>query len=290
MENRRNYKARGTPDCPIALYLVGDSHQMPPHLHHHPELEFIVLYEGEMHYRIDQSVLPMTAGDVLIIAPEQVHGLVHYSSDARFCAFSAALNAIAMPPEHIFQKEFVQPLQNNLLRLPAHLQPDHPAYQAVWEIAEKLPNYIMSAPNYKLHRFLALVSLCVAIAPWCINSDERITNALPDNYAVRRALLYIHNKYEEPLTLEKIADHVHLNPNYLCALFKEHTGQTVMQHLIRRRVDAAIFLLQDSMLPVEVIAEQSGFRSRNQFFRCFRQITGTTPSAYRKQHLPFRNG
>lgn len=283
MNDLRSYKSRGTPDCPIALYIVGNGHGMPPHLHHHPELEFVVLYEGEMDYRLGEAVLHMAAGSVLITAPGQLHGPVSYTLNAKFCFFNAALHAIAMPPEHIFQKEFVQPLQNNLLQLPSLVQPGHPAYEAFWTTAAKLPEYLMSTPNYKLNRYHALVSMCVAIAPWCVHLDDSVQDALPGNAAVRRAMLYIHNKYETPLDLQTIADHVHLNPNYLCALFKAHTGQTVMQYLIRKRIDAAIFLLQDSNLPIEVIAEKTGFRSRGLFFRHFRQITGMTPKAY-QQH------
>ena len=182
-----------------------------------------------------------------------------------------------------FQKEFVQPLQNNLLQLPSHIQTTHPAYEAVSEVIGKIPSCTMHKPNYKLYRYLTVVSLCVAITPWCILLDDRFKDSLPGNKTVRRAILYIHNKYEMPLDLKAIAEHVHVHPNYLCALFKEHTGQTVLQYLVRQRVDAAIFLLQDSNLPIEIIAEKTGFRSQSLFFRHFRQVTGTTPHAYRKQ-------
>ena len=107
MEDLRSYKSRGTPDCPIALYPFRANPKLLPHLHHHPELEFIFLFEGQLDYRLDKEILRITAGDVLVIAPEQIHGLVSYSPDASFRTMSAALDVIAMPPEHIFQKEFV---------------------------------------------------------------------------------------------------------------------------------------------------------------------------------------
>lgn len=283
MEDLRSYKSRGTPDCPIALYPITAGKRTLPFLHYHPELEFIFLFEGQLEYRLDKEIIHMTAGDVLAIAPQQIHGVVSCSPDVYFRVLSASLDAISMSAEHAFQQEFVQPLQNNLLQLPSHLQPDHPAYPAVSEAIVKLPSCRMNAPNYKLHRYLTVISLCVAMAPWCVHLDDSMKDALPGNMAVRKAMLYIHNQYQDPLDLQTIAKYVHLHPNYLCALFKEHTGQTVMQYLVRKRVDAAIFLLQDSNLPIEVVAEKSGFRSQVLFFRHFRQVTGTTPKAYQKQ-------
>ena len=283
MEDLRSYRLRGTPDCPIALYWIGYGHNMAPHLHYHPELEFFALSEGQMDFRLDKSVVHMTAGDILIVPPGQIHGLISYTQGAKFSVLTVSLEAIVISSEQAFQKEFVQPMQNNLLQPPTLLQSGHPAYDAAMEALKMLPLCTMHAPNYKLYRYLTVVSLCVAIAPWCVVLDDRMKDSLPGNNAVRRAMLYIHNKYDLPLDLKTIAHHVHLHPNYLCALFKEHTGQTVLQYLTRKRVEAAILLLQDSNLPIEMIAEKSGFRSQCLFFRHFRQITGTTPHAYRKQ-------
>lgn len=285
MEISRSYRQRGTPDCPIALFYFSPQRKKYFTLRRQPELEFIILQEGELEYLVDGDILHMRAGDVLVIAPMLARRLVSCTPDAKFYSLSASTDVIAMPPEHIFQKDFVQPLQNGLLQLPALLQPDHPAYNAVAEALIKLPDCIMNAPNYKLYRYRMLVSLCIAIAPWCIHLDDRMKDTLPDNMTVRRVLLYIHNKYDMSLDLKTIAEYVHLHPNYLCALFKAHTGQTVMEYLTHKRVDAAIYLLQDSNLPVEVIAEKTGFGSRCLFFRHFRRITGMTPLAYRKQHL-----
>ena len=283
MEAKNLYKLRGTPDCPIALWYINPNRKPSPGYHKHPELEFVILSEGSLEYRLEETVFQMNAGDVFAIAPGQSHGLVRCTPDVQCKILGISLNAIAMPPEHVFQKEFVQPLKNNLLRLPGLLRPEHPAYEAVAAALKNIPNCIMHKPNYKLHRYQTAIALCAAIAPWCIHVDENMQDILPDNLTVRRAMLYIHNKYDTPLDLAAIAEDAHVHPNYLCALFKEHTGMTVMQYLVHKRVDAAMFLLQDNDLPIGAIAEKIGFSNSGLFFRHFRKITGMTPKAYRDQ-------
>lgn len=289
MKDLRSYRQRGTPDLPIALYYVNPKRKKYLTVSRQPELSFLIVTEGQLECRLEETVYTVAAGEILVIPPERSRGLVSYSPDVCYYSMIVSVAAIAMPADHIFQQEFITPMQNGLLQMPALIQPGHPAYEEAKNVLAMLPECIMTAPNYKLKRYLAAVSLCVAIAPWCIHPDKSVRDPFPNNKIVRSAMLYIHNKYELPLDLKAIADHVHLHPNYLCALFKAHTGKTVLQYLAQKRVDAAIYLLQDSNLPVELIGEKSGFRSQNQFFRHFRQVTGTTPHAYRKQHRPESN-
>ena len=94
---------------------------------------------------------------------------------------------------------------------------------------------------------------------------------------------YIQNRITEKLTLEEIANHCHLHPNYLCAVFKQYTGETLFQYRNRFRVETAIALLQQEKLPISKVAELSGFRSECQFYQKFKEHTGITPRAYAKQ-------
>lgn len=283
MKDLRSYKQRGTPDLPIALYYVNPNRKKILAVSRQPELDFLIVTEGWLECRLEDTVYTVATGEILVIPPEHSRGLVSYSPDVCYYSMIVSVAAISMDANHIFQQEFITPMQNGLLQMPTLLKPGHPAYEDAKAVIPSLPGCVMTAPNYKLKRYLAAVSLCVAIAPWCIHLDKSVRDPFPDNMLVRSAMLYIHNKYELPLDLKMIAQHVHLHPNYLCALFKEHTGQTVLEYLSRKRVDAALYLLRDSNLPVEMIGEKAGFRSQNQFFRHFRQITGTTPHAYRRR-------
>jgi len=107
----------------------------------------------------------------------------------------------------------------------------------------------------------------------------------PGHEAVKLCMRYIHNNHKQKLSLQEIADHCHLHPNYLCAVFKQYTGQTVLAYLTKIRVETAATLLQERDLSMDAVAEYSGFQSQCQFFKKFKAIMGTTPKAYQTQQL-----
>ena len=127
------------------------------------------------------------------------------------------------------------------------------------------------------------MNICFVLMPHCQLISQDRPPATPGNETVRQCMLYIHNHLSHKLTLETLGQHCHVHPNYLCALFKDYTGQTVFEYLARYRIETAAQLLRNEELSAGKVAELVGFRSESLFFRKFKAITGLTPKAYAKQ-------
>jgi len=282
MKATRSFKKRGTVDCPIAVAYYYKGRYLPPEPHYHPELEVAYVQQGHVICLVDDEPVHLSAGDILILSSEQTHLYQSPTEDAKILFFVFSLEALAMPQTHVFQKEFVRPLQEGMLTLPQKLDPSHPAYaQAVERMNQRYVTF-SSGSNYKLNRYSAVVNLCLALAPWCKPIEDAFPVRVNRNTSVRYTIQYIHNWYFRPLTLKSIADKVHLNPNYLSTLFHEKTGETVTQYLTRIRIDAAVYLLQNSELNIAQIAEKTGFRSESTFYQQFRKRMGTSPKVIRQ--------
>ena len=276
----RSYRLRGTPDCPISVYTANYKNQFS---HWHPEVEILMVFAGSLHYRLDDRDIILNAGDILVINPNQFHCSVSHTKGRQHVNVIFSLEAISMAEDHIFQKNFVAPLSDGRLQLPNLLQPDHPAYEAVASAMQRISIGNLYLDDSKLQRYAQVMTMCIALQPYCILTRPKDQRQSPEDRTVRMAMLHIHNKYAEPLTLEQIAAHVHLHPNYLCNIFKKQTGHTVMEHLARTRVDAAKFLLRRDALPMARVAELSGFSSERTFFRQFQMYAGMTPKSYQKE-------
>ena len=203
--------------------------------------------------------------------------------NVRFLTFS--LDALELPDYHFFQQEFVKPLRNGLLEIPQVLRPDHPAHDQVHSILSELHTHTHYSPNYKIHFFVATISLCAALLPWCKKKENILPAIQISNASVYKAIMYLHNNYGKPITLEAVAKFVHLNPSYLSDLIRKETGKTFSQHLTRIRVDAAEYLLRRDDLSMSRVAEKAGFGSESMFFRKFKAAMGMTPKEYQKQQL-----
>jgi AraC-like DNA-binding protein len=100
--------------------------------------------------------------------------------------------------------------------------------------------------------------------------------------AVHDALIYLHHHFREPLTLDAVARHAHLTPNYFSGCFHQATGASFQSYLQGLRLRFAMSLLCVSDLPVTDICYASGFYTVSHFVRAFRQKFGRPPHAFRR--------
>jgi AraC-like DNA-binding protein len=98
---------------------------------------------------------------------------------------------------------------------------------------------------------------------------------------------YENNKQHEtgPLSIQHLADQVHLSPNYLSDLLKKETGKNTKEHINDYLVDAAKTELLNTSANVSEIAYDLGFNYPHYFSRLFKKKTGITPQEYREQNL-----
>jgi len=98
---------------------------------------------------------------------------------------------------------------------------------------------------------------------------------------VRRARAYIAGHHEDPVSLQEVAQAMHVSTFYFCKMFKKATGLTFTDYLGRVRIEKAKTLLLNPHLRVSEIAYTVGFQSLTHFNRVFRQLTGQSPSVFR---------
>jgi AraC-like DNA-binding protein len=99
---------------------------------------------------------------------------------------------------------------------------------------------------------------------------------------VRKAMVYLHEHYMEPVSLEEAARHVNLSKEYLARCFRQEMGITLVTYLNRYRVNQAKALLEKGELSLTEIALETGFSSSAYFSRVFRQEVGMSPRDYKR--------
>ncbi len=94
----------------------------------------------------------------------------------------------------------------------------------------------------------------------------------------------IHQAPHETMVTSDLAASVGLSVSQFDRVFRKAFGTSLRQYVLRVRVEAACQHLAKSDDTIAAVAQECGFFDHAHFARCFRQIMGVTPSAYRRQH------
>lgn len=106
------------------------------------------------------------------------------------------------------------------------------------------------------------------------------------SYAVNRIVKYLNENYENKISLEQIAHNMYLSPVYISKIFKEETGESPINYLIKIRLEKAKeILLTEGSGSIKSIANQVGYDDVYHFSKLFKKYYGLSPLYYRKNAI-----
>jgi AraC family transcriptional regulator len=134
-------------------------------------------------------------------------------------------------------------------------------------------------------------SLTVCLATHLLYNYCSIKHQLKENaHALSSADLqlvmdYIENYIDKKkLGLMELSNLVGMSESYFGRLFKASTGVCPAQHIIKRRVEKATYLVENTNLSLGEIAQRTGFSNQSHFSSTFSDHLSVSPSQYRKMH------
>ncbi|WP_313488092.1 GlxA family transcriptional regulator [Pseudescherichia sp.] len=104
----------------------------------------------------------------------------------------------------------------------------------------------------------------------------------PRSDRLQSALEYARKNLRKPLTVEDLADAVHLSARQLTRLFRAETGKSPAKAIEGLRLEAARLMIEQSRLTLDAIARESGFRDRRHMREVFVRGFGVPPQALRQ--------
>lgn len=127
-------------------------------------------------------------------------------------------------------------------------------------------------------QFLSLLNLLL---------DRTITETRVENKSavhVGTVQEFIHKNYAEPINVSIIADALHMDRTYLAKIFKQQYSISIIEYLIRYRLEKAMFLLTSTNEKITDIAIKCGFTDNKSFYVRFKQKQRCSPKQYRAWH------
>ena len=121
-----------------------------------------------------------------------------------------------------------------------------------------------------IYEFFAILLRC---------SDQRINTDL-----ITSALKIIDYNYCTTISVERIAEHLSVDPSYFSRRFAQKIGVSPKRYIIKKRIERAKELLCSTDADVFEIANSVGYEDQFYFYKIFKKYTNLSPSEYRKKN------
>ena len=241
--------------------------------HRHAFVELVYVENGEGTQKLDNGqTMTVKKGDVFIIADDTQHSIRPTCEETEF----RVINILFEKQEINIDYDLFKTIQTK--NFPSH-------HSIVRYIHNCLDAYESKSGEYVL-RMKGWIYLILAeyLNQNAGENRKDKKKSFAEDY-VRKATKYIHENYAKKLTLDMVAASVGLTSGYLQKLFREYCNTSIIEYLLRYRMECACKMLVETEIPVQEISAIVGYSDVKNFHYRFKQIFGITPFQYRLSHM-----
>lgn len=255
-----------------------DASAHPRVMHAHADaVELILICSGSSEYLIHDKKVVIKAGDLLVYNAGVVHDEVS-GPDMEVGSYCVGVGGLHMPD-----------LRENALISDekGYVFPTGRYFEDMKELFVMMfRNLAAGEPHAELFCTSLLHALLVSVLTVTEGVGETRENPADEPHILgSRIKDYIDRHYMEPITLQSMGEALRISPYYLSHVFKQMSGYSPVQYLLRRRIGEAQTLLITTELSVARIAEMVGYDSQSYFNLQFTKNVGMPPSRYRHNYI-----
>ena len=252
-------------------------------IHWHNDLEINLIREGEAVFQVYQKSYRVRTGEGFMLNRNVPHSCSSPGNE------HVRYSTILVRPDFLYgdfgsdvERKCFQPfLQNSAIPCIYLTGFDENGK----EILQKL-NQVEEAFDRKRFCYELKIKglLCEAFAMILYGHRQELTKFVPANLQelerLEKMLNYLNMHFTEVISLQDLADQVHLSREVCCRLFKKMTGKTITGYLEEYRVNKSFSLVQSGQYSMTQITEMVGFSNPSRFASAFRKRFGCNPGEY----------
>lgn len=256
--------------------------------HHHSEFEISLVASGECQWCVNDKYYHGNEGDIYLFGSNENHYMTEIIGQEPLLLLNIRFESrfIWSPGGDRFNLRYLEIFLNHTQtfsnEIPGTETVASTVAQLMREIYEECQN---REAEYKLvvkaKLLLILANLGRYYGVAKLPSSPHTSNQ--HLLQLDSAVSFINANLTKELSLELIAREAKMSKSYFSTIFKKMNGIPVWDYITRKRVELAMTLLREWDKSIIEVAESCGFSSISNFNRCFRQVTGISPSAYRKE-------
>lgn len=254
-----------------------------PRPHSHDQIELYFLCEGERVYFVDDRVVTVHKGELILIRPNQLHATAS-SEMAEFERILVNYDPLLLPNALQGENKWFHNQGYRMFRLTLREQDE------VKQLLTRILDECLASRDYYESCAVALFTELMILLQRSegVQLQQNGSAKPPLHDLVNNVAAHIREHHRETLTLEATAAHFFISPSYLSRVFHRLTGFHFREYILHIRMREAEQRLADSEERVQDIASAVGFEHLSHFNKTFKKATGLTPLQYRKQARSLR--
>lgn len=238
--------------------------------HYHDYFEIYLLEGGERIHMIEDSMFRMRAGELILFSPYTMH----HSFGEKDVPFKRVV--LYFHKSEVESEKLLEALEKGS----GLYRPREKDSQFIGRIINELLHEQETQSAFKASCEHALLNLLLIFL--MRNSIRQQPEKMETTNRIDTVISFIHNHYAEDISLEQLAELFYISPYYLCREFKRCTNRTIVQYINVTRIMNAQRKFMETDLNVTQISKETGFSNVTHFNRVFKNVTGTTPSGFKK--------
>ncbi len=248
----------------------------------HEAIEIKCYIAGTSTLSVNSRTITARAGDIVIINPYEIHQNIRSESgDGEYVILILGLDILTGESGVNLRQKLIYEgvrFENFICNAPYLPQLAEQIYE---EYTNKEENWQSVVTSLLTAFFQILLRSHTAEG-----KSQAVDQSVLRYYTVLEpALQEIHTSYGNKLTVDDLARTCNISKFHFCRIFRQVTGQTVMEYTNQYRLRVADVLLRDTADSVEEIAAACGFASESYFCTCYKQLNGCTPMQKRAIYL-----
>lgn len=254
--------------------------------HWHPEIEITYVQKGTMCYKVNHMVYHLKEGDIVFNNSGALHsGTMENQKDCAYIPVTFDSRLIYGFFQSTVNSKYVDPVIQDSM-LPAicidQSEPWHKPFREyllrIIDLDEKKPDF------YELDITICLQSMWRLLLEHITYEPQASRENSLEYDRIKKILSFIEENYQNKITLNDIAGHIHLCESECTRLFKRHMNTTLFAFLQEYRIERSLEFLQDDQ-PVSAVADKAGFSDPNYYSKVFAKIKGCSPREYRNHRF-----
>ena len=248
--------------------------------HTHDFYEVLVFLRGSVNYIVEDKTYPLKPGDIILTNNRELHK-VDLLSDAPYERFVGWFHPdFVQKLSRLFPNTDVSSCFDSTSKMHYNLlRTDSQTYHRIFKLFEQLLLPPSDAFGSEMLQCCYVAELLILL-----NQAHQNTTLTPGvhvitNPKVNEIVYYINQHLNEDLSLDALAQQFFISKYYLTRLFKQYTGLSLHQYVLKKRLITAKTMLMNGSKPYDVCID-IGFNNYSHFSKSFKDAFSLSPSDY----------